>query len=273
MKKILGLFLLFGCFGLVGCTNANEGTVRVRTIRGKIDKVIRPDDQWVATVNQLGDEYYDVNIKSVTRHIEIAATSKDNAELSIPVNLTIHILPDDASVIAHLRRFGLDETERGTNYFRLLEGHASTAGKSAITQFDAYELLANQQNIQNIIDKTLKPIFKEQLETELESVQVLGRPEFKDRRIPEAASAVVANQKAKEASLAALEAAKVDNDRKQLEAKMFENPQMLKIKELELQKDIETARADGIKGHQGPLTIIYGGTSSSMQLRPSAGDK
>lgn len=267
MKKLA--LILFSCLVLAGCEHANEGTVKVRVLRGKIDKIIKPADQWVSTVNQFGDEYYSVNLKSVTRHVDIDATSKDNAELRIPVNVTIHILPDDSSILAHLRRFGLEEEERGTNYFRLLEGQVSTAGKNAITKFDAYELLANQQNIQKEIQDTLAPLFRTQLETELESVQVLGRPEFKDQRIPSAAAAVVANQKAKEASIAALEAAKVDNERKQLEATMFQNPQMLKIKELELQTQIEQARAEGIKGHQGALTIIYGPANSLMQLRPA----
>jgi hypothetical protein len=102
-------------------------------------------------------------------------------------------------------------------------------------------------------------------------VQIIGRPDFVDDRIEQAASAVVANQKAKEAAEADLARAKVEAEKKQVEAQTFNNPALLQIKLLELRLDIERARAEGIAKHQGALTIVNGTNDTQIQLR--AGEK
>jgi hypothetical protein len=104
-----------------------------------------------------------------------------------------------------------------------------------------------------------------QLHLVLESVQI-GNPDFLDDRIEQAASAVVANEKQKQAEEARFKAAEVAAKTKQIEALTFANPALLDIKKLELQLEIERARAEGIKGHSGPLTIMYEG-GSRVQLQ------
>ena len=81
-----------------------------------------------------------------------------------------------------------------------------------------------------------------------------------------AASGVVANEKQKQAEEARLEAAKVAAQTKQIEAATFANPALLEIKKLELQLEIERARSEGIKSHQGPLTIMYGQPGVQLQV-------
>ena len=100
----------------------------------------------------------------------------------------------------------------------------------------------------------------------MESVQI-GNPDFLDDRIEQAASAVVANEKQKQAEEARLAAAEVGAKTKQIEATTYANPALLEIKKLELQLEIERARADGIKGHQGPLTVVFGQTGTGLQLQ------
>lgn len=76
---------------------------------------------------------------------------------------------------------------------------------------------------------------------------------------------MVANGKLKEAAEAALAAAKVDAEQKQVQAQTFANPAMLQIKMLELRLAIEQARAEGIAKHQG--TLILGNSDSQLQLQ------
>ena len=92
---------------------------------------------------------------------------------------------------------------------------------------------------------------------------------FLDDRVEAAASGVVANEKQKQAKEARLGAAKVAAQTKQIEAQTFANPALLEIKKLELQLEIERARSEGIKNHQGALTIMYGRPDVQFHVSPS----
>jgi hypothetical protein len=194
-------YLKFLCLLLivlqVACTNATEGAVQVQVVRGQISRIIKPADGWVGTLTTVGDEYYDIDLRSFTENVEVGASTKDNAALKIQIAVTGHVLPDDQSVMAYVRKFGLGQDERHQRHNAILVGHVNTETKNAVAGFDAYSLLANQEAIQKNITSSLTPIFRQQLYIELESVQIIGRPDFVDDRIEQAASAVVANQKAK----------------------------------------------------------------------------
>jgi hypothetical protein len=264
-------YLKFLCLFLIvlqaACTNATEGAVQVQVVRGQISRIIKPADGWVNTFTTVGDEYHDVDLRAFTENVDVGASTKDNAALKIQIAVTGHVLPDDQSVMAYVRKFGLAPEERHQRRNAILLGHVNTETKNAVANFDAYSLLANQEAIQKNITSSLTPIFRQQLYIELESVQIIGRPDFVDDRIEQAASAVVANQKAKEAAEADLARAKVEAEKKQVEAQTFNNPALLQIKLLELRLDIERARAEGIAKHQGPLTIVNGTTDTQIQLR------
>lgn len=74
-------------------------------------------------------------------------------------------------------------------------------------------------------------------------------------------------KKQKEAEDAAYQAAIVRKKTQDLQGEVFKDPNLLKICELEFQLEIERARADGIKNHQGSLTIIYGQpTNTQVQV-------
>ena len=264
---IVVIALIIGVTAITSFEQANEGVYRVQVVRGQINKIIKPQDGWVSTLTTFGDKYYDFNIRTFTFPVKVNASTKDNAAVTVEITLTALPPNDDDSIKAYVRKFGLDEEERQTRMTQILTGQANTETKNAVASYEAYGLLASQEAIQKRLIDSLTPILKQQLMLTLESIQIIGRPDFLDDRIEQAASAVVANQKAKEAAEADLARAKVEAEKKQVEASTLANPQTFAIRQLELQLEIERARAEGIKGHQGPLTIVNGAANPQIQLR------
>ncbi|MGH9940768.1 MAG: SPFH domain-containing protein [Pyrinomonadaceae bacterium] len=245
---------------------APEGTVKVVTYFGRIERVYKPEDGWFTTIAP-GRESYEVTIRSFTESAPVRVTSKDNAALN--VNIDVTAFTDPSKAVEYFRKYGPSAEERHKRRGEILKGLLQTEARNAYSEFAAYEIYANQEQIQKRIYEAVRPLLANQLQLVTESVQ-LGNPDFLDDRIEAAASEVVANEKQKQAEEAKLEAAKISAQTKQIEAQTFANPALLDIKRLELQLEIERARADGVKQHQGALTIIYGGTPNT-QLQLQAG--
>lgn len=253
-KQLLTVAVLLMVMTQAGCwMTAQEGTVEVQTIWDKITKVIRAESGGVWSIFTMGDDYYTVSLRSQTTETDVQASSKDNAALVLKVAVTYHLKNDDSAIENHVRKFGLQEKARDEQFKKVLSGQLNTETKNAISGYDAYGILANQEAIQTQIAEKIKPILENQLGQELESVQIIGRPDFADDRIEQAASQVVANQKLKEAAQAGLEAAKVTAEQKQVEAKTYADPALLAIRKLELQ--VEIARE--WRQHAG--TLVFGG--------------
>jgi len=253
--------LLFGLVTMMsGCGGCSwreplEGTVEVKTIYGNIVRIIRPSDGGVWQ-NWWGDDYYTVGLQNkTTEPVAVKASSKDNAGLVFTVQVSYRTKSDDENIKEYVRKFGLKADEREPRVLAALTGQINTEVKNAVIGYDAYSILANQSAIQKQIEDRLKPILAEQFNLEFISLQIIGRPDFEDDRIEQAASAVVANQKLKEANQALLEAAKIEQEKKQVEAQTYANPALLEIRKLELQKEIA---AEWSK-HQG--TLVFGGNS------------
>ena len=263
----VALVLLIGA--AVGFANINytqEGTVKVVTYFGRIERVYRPEDGWFTTLAP-GRDAFEVNIKSFTEAAPVRVTSKDNAALQVEISVTA--FTDPQHVGDYVRKYGFDEAQRHTRRNQILHGLIQTEARNAFSEYGAYEIYANQESIQKRILETLKPQLANQLQLITESVQI-GNPDFLDDRIEAAASGVVANEKQKQAEEARLEAAKIAAQTKQIEALTYANPALLDIKRLEMQLEIERARAEGIRSHQGPLTIMYG-TGAGVQVQVPAG--
>lgn len=264
---VVALLVLIGA--AVGFANINytqEGTVKVVTSFGRIERVYRPDDGWFTTLAP-GRKSYEVNIKSFTEMAPVRVTSKDNAALQVEISVTAYT--DPLHVEDYVRKYGFDEGQRHTRRNEILHGLIQTEARNGFSEYGAYEIYANQESIQKRILEALKPQLANQLQLTTESVQI-GNPDFLDDRIEAAASGVVANEKQKQAEEARLEAAKIAAQTKQIEAATFANPALLEIKKLELQLEIERARAEGIRSHQGPLTIMYG-AGAGVQVQVPAG--
>lgn len=273
-KKLLSLAgavlicaIISGTIALKNIKYAQEGTVQVVTHWGAIERVYTPSDGWFTTLAP-GREAYSVNIKSFTESAPVRVTSKDNAALNVNIDVTAYTEP--TRVIDYVRKYGFSEEERHKRRNEILRGLVQTEARNAFAEFNAYEIYANQEAIQKRIVDALRPQLASQLLLQTESVQI-GNPDFLDDRIEAAASEVVANEKQKQAEQAKLEAAKIAAQTKQIEAQTYANPALLEIKRLELQLDIERARADGIKGHQGPLTVVNGATPGLQMPLPTTG--
>ena len=242
---------------------AQEGTAKVVTQWGSVKRVYMPSDGWFTTISP-GWDSYEVNLRSFTETTTPRVTSKDNAALQVPISVTAATSTD--KITEYVRKFGFSEEERHKRRNEILHGLVQTETRNAFAEYGAYEIYANQESIQKRIVETLRPQLSNQLFLTLESVQI-GNPDFLDDRIEQAASAVVANEKQKQAEEARLAAAEVAAKTKQIEAQTFANPALLDIKKLELQLEIERARAEGIRGHQGALTILYeGGKGVQLQV-------
>lgn len=247
------LAIIFLIFLYRNVQYTQEGTIKVATKFGSIQRVYKPSDGWFTTMSP-GWESYEVNIRSFTETTTPRVTSKDNAALQVPISVTAATNPDEVEI--YVRKFGFSEAERHKRRNEILHGLVQTEARNAFSEYGAYEIYANQEAIQKRIVDALRPHLASQLQLVLESVQI-GNPDFLDDRIEQAASAVVANEKQKQAEEARLAAAEVAAKTKQIEAQTFSSPALLEIKKLELMLEIERARADGIKSHQGSLTIIY----------------
>ena len=244
---------------------AQEGTVQVVTKWGAIERIYLPADGWFTTIAP-GRKSYEVNLKSFTEIAPVRVTSKDNAALQVEISVTAYT--DPGRVADYVRKYGFSEEERHRRRNEILKGIVQTEARNSFADYGAYEIYANQEQIQRRILESLRPQMGNQLLMVTESVQI-GNPDFLDDRVEAAASGVVANEKQKQAEEARLEAAKVAAQTKQIEAQTFANPALLEIKKLELQLEIERARSEGIKNHQGPLTILYGQPGVQLQVPTS----
>ena len=241
---------------------AQEGTVQVVTRWGAIERIYAPADGWFTTIAP-GRKSYEVNVKSFTETAPVRVTSKDNAALQVEISVTAYTDPN--RVADYVRKYGFSEEERHRRRTEILKGIVQTEARNSFADYGAYEIYANQEQIQRRILESLRPQIGNQLLLITESVQI-GNPDFLDDRVEAAASGVVANEKQKQAEEARLEAAKVAAQTKQIEAQTFANPALLEIKKLELQLEIERARSEGIKSHQGSLTIMYGQPGVQLQV-------
>ena len=255
---LIGLTVILSGCGGCSWREPVEGTVEVKTIYGNISRIIRPSDGGVWE-NWWGDDYYTVGLQNkTTETIAVKASSKDNAGLIFTVQVSYQTKGDDENLKEYVRKYGLKAEEREPRVLSALTGQINTEVKNAVIGYDAYSILANQGAIQKQIEERLKPILADQFNSEFISLQIIGRPDFEDDRIEQAASAVVANSKLKEANQMLLEAAKIDQEKKQVEALTYANPALLEIRKLELQKEI----AQAWSAHQG--TLVFGGNSSLL---------
>ncbi len=88
-KILVSICMITIVFTQAGCwVTADEGTVKVQTLYGKISRIIRASDGGVYTWSSLGDDYYPVNLRAKTEEVDITASSKDNAALTLKVAVT-----------------------------------------------------------------------------------------------------------------------------------------------------------------------------------------
>ena len=205
---IAGLILIALSLTIVGAItysnikSAQEGTVKVVTRWGAIERIYTPSDSWFTTIAP-GRKSYEVNVKSFTESAPVRVTSKDNAALQVEISVTA--FTDPSRVADYVRKYGFSEEERHRRRSEILKGIVQTEARNSFADYGAYEIYANQEQIQKRILESLRPQIGNQLVLVTESVQI-GNPDFLDDRVEAAASGVVANEKQKQAEEARLEA-------------------------------------------------------------------
>lgn len=256
MNKIkLSLMLLMAMI-MVGCAQPEVNTVQVQTVWGKPTKVIRPPGIW--TLTTLGDDYYDIALTQDYGETVLNSSTKDNARFTWKIKYTYTLINDDAAIMSHVTQYGIDPEKRKAMLQGTISQLVLKAYEIETKNYPAYDLSENILSIQANVANALKETVKNTCQISFVTLAAEGNPDFADDNIEFAASRVVANQKAVEAATAGLEADKIDQQRQQIQANILKDPALRDIKMLEMQERIERARAEGIKGHNGPLTIIYG---------------
>ncbi len=266
MKKIVLILLVAAMPVISGCSwrQPAEGPAEVKTVYGEAVEVIGTQDGGVYE-DFYGwhwrDDYYEVNLRAKTETFKVAASSKDNAGLILPISVTYSIPGDKKNVIAYVKKFGLTEQERKDRRTPVIKSRIEDITRKNTAKFDAYELLISQQGIQQEALKDLSEIFQNQMSAKLESV-VVGKPDFIDDGIEIAGSRVVAAKKKQEEEEALKKAAETRIERLKIEAQTFENPKMYA---LELQK-LRIEEAQAWAKHSGTL-VIGGGATPMIQVK------
>lgn len=264
-RPLLGFVLLIAGFA-VGCNHAQQGQVLLETKWNKPIKVHRAtDSDTFVTAFSPGNSYDEIDVRQFTIQSTSRVFTKNNAALNVNVAVTAHINDNDDDIVNYVANYGKDEAERHKRREQIIDGWVLTAAKEAFAKFDAYDVFGKQAEIQADLVGVLTPQLEKQMKIAVDSIQ-LGDIKFEDGRIEQQAAAEIAATKQKQIADAYYNAQLVDNKTKELQSQVFKDPNMLKIRELELQLQIEQARADGIKGHNGPLTIING-SSPALQFQ------
>lgn len=273
MKKLLIALVFLTVVTMSGCGGCSwrtpdEGTVEFKTMQGRYERTIRPSDgaPWE---NWWGDEYHTQHVTSVTKEFPIKSQTSDNARVTIVVAVTYKRLSTNEDDPKWIAFFGLDEKESLPKFDGKLDNIMNKYGGGLTSKYTAYDLNENKAAMQSalengvtnekgeVVQEGLKTVFPKELISQLELVQIKGAPDFENDDIESAASKVVANQKLKEAAQAALEADKIEQQRKQLQAQTYENKTLYEIRLRELQ--VEEAKAWA--SHQGPLYLMGAGKS------------
>lgn len=253
----------------IGCNSAKEqGTVAVETSWGKIVQVHQPGDMFSCL--SPGCDYYEVDLRDHMDGVDCAGVTSDNIAFYMKVDVVFKPIAD--RVADYISLFGAENEagERDKKRWNVLRQHVMNACRNATSgKFTAYDLRAQQGTVLAAMQTELQPKLATEMLLSLSSVGMEIQPQFNDPRIDEAANAVVAAKKQKEAEDALKAAADVRATRQQVEAQIYSNPNAMKIEELKLLLEIERVRSQGIAAHQG--TLILGSAGTQLQLPIGSG--
>lgn len=265
-RLLIAMLFALMAMSAVGCRTTDTGTVNVVVNKGAIEAIKHPSDGFYSTMS-FWRSSYEVDQRTFTFPVkEVKVFSKDNTPIILDeVQVTAHTSTDDSDVSAYVTKFGFDSEIRHKKRDAILEKQLETEARKAFNNFNAYDVYGNLGAIQTSLFSGIKEVLDKELFLNLESVQ-FGNWHFENPQIEAAASLVVANRKQKEAEDAAYQAALVKKQTQDLQALVFKDPNLFKIRQLELQIEIERMRADGIRNHQGPLTLIYGQQPATQLL-------
>lgn len=268
MKRTIPMIAISLLLLTTACSQAREqGVVQVETEWGKIVQVHEPGHNF-SCMSPWCDEY-EVDLRDHVDGVDCSGVSSDNVPFYMKVDV-VH-RPIRERVADYIGLFGAENNEhqRDAKRYAVLKQHVSNACRNATSgRYDAYGLREKQGEILAAMQAELTPKLSSEMALHLSSVGMEIQPQFTDPRIDDAANAVVAAQKKVDAETALRNAANIAAERQQVEAKIYANPNAMKIEELKLMLEIEKVRSEGIARHQGTLIL---GNSSSTQLQVPGG--
>lgn len=251
--KFLGaafLLLIVIILGAKSVTTVESGTHAVLRRWGKAEQVLEPGLHFynpISTTLQV----YDTRIRTHTEHVSV--TSVDNVRFTADV--TVAYAPDPKKLV------DLD-SRLGREYLARLTPIIQTASRDVFSDIKIYDVVAQVGRVTQELKATLDPQFAAH-NVLLESVQI-SNVDLPDNVEIQAAE-VAAAAKAKEAAEFRLQAAKIEQETRALEARTAaQNPELIRLRHLEIMREIELSRNDAIKNTK-VQTLILGTLPAGVQ--------
>jgi regulator of protease activity HflC (stomatin/prohibitin superfamily) len=251
--KFLGAaFLLLIVIILVAksVTTVESGTHAVLRRWGKAEQVLEPGLHFYNPIST-NLQVYDTRIRTHTEHVSV--TSVDNVRFTADV--TVAYAPDPKKLV------DLD-SRLGREYLARLTPIIQTASRDVFSDIKIYDVVAQVGRVTQELKVTLDPQFAAH-NVLLESVQI-SNVDLPDNVEIQAAE-VAAAAKAKEAAEFRLQAAKIEQETRALEARTAaQNPELIRLRQLEIMREIELSRNDAIKNTR-VQTLIIGTPPAGVQ--------
>lgn len=251
--KFLGAaFLLLIVIILVAksVTTVESGTHAVLRRWGKAEQVLEPGLHFYNPIST-SLQMYDTRIRTHTERVSV--TSVDNVRFTADV--TVAYAPDPKKLV------DLD-SRLGREYLARLTPIVQTASRDVFSDIKIYDVVAQVGRVTQELKATLDPQFAAH-NVLLESVQI-SNVDLPDNVEIQAAE-VAAAAKAKEAAEFRLQAAKIEQETRALEARTAaQNPELIRLRQLEIMREIELSRNDAIKNTK-VQTLIIGTLPAGVQ--------
>jgi len=244
LKFLGGAFLLLILIILTAksVTTVESGTHAVLRRWGKAEQVLEPGLHFYNPIST-SLHIYDTRIRTHTERVSV--TSVDNVRFTADV--TVAYAPDPRKLV------DLD-SRLGREYLARLTPIVQTASRDVFSDIKIYNVVAEVGRVTQELKATLDPQFAAH-NVLLESVQI-SNVDLPDNVEIQAAE-VAAAAKAKEAAEFRLQAAKIEQETRALEARTAaQNPELIRLRQLEIMREIELSRNDAIKNTKVQTLII-----------------
>ncbi|HXF04187.1 MAG TPA: prohibitin family protein [Blastocatellia bacterium] len=251
--KFLGaafLLLIVIILGAKSVTTVESGTHAVLRRWGKAEQVLEPGLHFYNPIST-SLQIYETRIRTHTENVSV--TSVDNVRFTADV--TVAYAPDPKRLVELDSRLGRE-------YLARLTPIIQTASRDVFSDIKIYDVVAQVGRVTQELKASLDPQFAAH-NVLLESVQI-SNVDLPDNVEIQAAE-VAAAAKAKEAAEFRLQAAKIEQETRALEARTAaQNPELIRLRQLEIMREIELSRNDAIKNTK-VQTLIIGTLPAGVQ--------
>jgi regulator of protease activity HflC (stomatin/prohibitin superfamily) len=244
------LLVLVAVAGFKSVTTIESGTHAVARRWGKAEQALGPGLHFINPIStEL--EQYDTRIRTHQEHVSV--TSVDNVRFTVDVTVAYALDP---------RKLVDLDTRLGKEYMNRLTPIIQTASRDVFSDIKIYDVVGQVGSVTQDLKANLDPQFAAH-DVLLESVQIsnIDLPDNVEIQAAEVAAAA----KAKEAAEFKLQAARIDQETRALEARTAaQNPELIRLRQLEIMREVEMSRNDAIKNTK-VQTLIIGAPPAGVQ--------